>query len=357
MISCMGIMALFFGLSACSDSSSDSSLPDVEYSSEKEDSPESSSSKKSEESPDTPKDESSSSTIAESSSSVKSETASGTEELNPPSQTVNGTCAPTMAKINKGDLATWEFSRTQGEVFNQIVAPFVWVFEGGKTDTVSGNGIESVNVRYENSGVFKATLSVDGNNVECSPLQVQGVPIIVESCKPNTSNANAGDVITWTVKASSDSKITSYQWKSTYGDVTGNGAEGKLTTTAAMHKQKVNVSVDITNEDKTTETYVCDALTVVDPNTVDITIGKDAQDSSSVFPGGQTLVAQLATGIVNCQMVCSTTGNGVILEINGESFTIDYSLNVDIPGCTNGSAGGYKFSVLASQNTFCYSTY
>ena len=126
-----------------------------------------------------------------------------------------------------------------------------------------------------------------------------------------------------------------------------------------MHKKNISVTVNVTNKDKTTESYACETVTVVDPNQVDVTIAHSSlsDSSSQVFAGGQTLVAQYPSNAVNCQMVCGAQGNGVLLEIDGTTYTINYSLNITPETCKDGSAAGTKITVTASMNVYCYVTY
>ena len=292
-----------------------------------------------------------------SSSSKKTETVSSDEILNNPNNVVNGSCQPKNSVIARDSMATWEFLRSQGDVFDQILAPYIWTFSDGKT--LQGNGLNTVNVTYKTSGTVTAKLSVDGNEVECSPLQVQGDPIVISSCKASTTSAKAGDVVTWTVEATSESPITGYAWTSTTegAEVNGTGATASATATSAMHKKNLEVSVAVTNEDKTTETFACERVSVTDPNQVDVVIAHTNVDSTKVFPGSQTIVAQYPSNAVNCQMVCNTDGNGVKLIIDEEEFTIDYSLNISPKNCTAGSAAGTKITVQASMNVYCYVTY
>ena len=56
-------------------------------------------------------------------------------------------------------------------------------------------------------------------------------------------------------------------------------------------------------------------------------------------------------------MVCGTNADGVLLEIDSEEFTINYSLNISPASCKDGSAAGTKITVKASQNVYCYVTY
>lgn len=354
------LLGLFLQLSACSSESSSSSEEATETlsSSSTEENISSETEENDNKGSSSSKEESSNQTTPSSSSAIQ-ETVSGQEALNEPQQKINGTCSPVTGKINKGELASWQFFRNEGEVWDQILAPFVWVFNGASTDTVQGNGLNQVNLRYENSGTYGASLWVDGNTIVCDSLQVQGVPIIIDSCKANSSNVTAGETITWTVYAQSESPIESYSWSSEFGEVTANGVEASLLSDGSMHKKNVIATVNVTNKDKTTESYACDPVTVVDPNQVDVMIAHSGITDSTkqAFAGGQTLVAQYPSNAVNCQLVCGAQGNGVLLEVDGETFTIDYSLNITPAKCTNGAAAGTKITVTASMNVYCYVTY
>jgi hypothetical protein len=203
---------------------------------------------------------------------TKTETVSSKEALMPESKKVNGTCATTTGKIGKGELATWKFYRNDGSVIEQIMAPFKWSFTGGNTETLQGNGLDEVNVRYENAGTATATLNVDGNEIKCEPLQVQGIPITIKSCTAKPTTVNAGSNVTWTVEASSESDITEYSWTSAFGTVSGNGTTGTMTASAEMHKKNITATVTVTNKDKTSESFICDGAMVLDPESVDLVL-------------------------------------------------------------------------------------
>ena len=354
----------FFGLSACgedptspdtpSPSSDASQLPiessdDVPLSQEGPSSATSSSQQKastsSSRAPQTPV-----------SSSSKTATVSSEEVLNEPQMVVNGSCGPKTESIEKGGMATWSFYRESGDVFESIMAPFVWSFpELGKT--VQGNGMNSVNISYEQSGTYTAKLNVDGSEITCSPLRVQGIPITVKSCKAAKNSVNAGETITWTVDAESESEIVGYEWSSDDAQVSGSGTSATMLATGDMHKKNVKAVVTVTNKDKTVQDYTCESVSVVDPNQVDVVIAYSVADETKAFTGGQTLVAQYPSNAVNCQLICSAQGNGVILEIDGEEFTINWSENITPTSCKDGSAAGTKLSVKASMQVLCYVAY
>lgn len=269
------------------------------------------------------------------------------ESLNEANNVVDGTCAPT-ASINKGGIATWKFYRSEGDVFEQILAPFVWIFDKGDEgkDTISGNGLNSVNVSYENSGSYGATLTVDGNSVTCSNLQVNGVAITVESCEPDVASAWVGETITWTVVATSESDITGYTWASDYGTVTANGAQGSMVATSDMHKTNVNVNVTVTNEDKTSQYYSCATALVTDSTQVDVVLGT----SEVTITSGEDLVVQVSSSVSEqCQMGCNTSSTGVILTIDGEETTCDDYCTISLPS----PCAGQKFTMNASLSMTC----
>ena len=288
-------------------------------------------------------------------SSAATETVSSEEVLAEAKKVVKGSCGPVNSEIEKGGMATWSFYRQDGDVFDQIMSPFVWTFEDGKV--LKGNGMDKVNRTYETSGVYGATLNVDGNEVECDPIRVQGIPITVTSCKAEKNAVNAGETITWTVEAESEAEITGYSWKSNDADVSGNGTSATMVATGEMHKKNVSAIVSVTNNDKTVQEYTCESVSVVDPDQVDVVIPYSMEDESKAFTGGQTLVAQYPPNAVNCQMVCSAKGDGVILEIDGEEYKINWSANITPKSCKDGSAAGTKITVKASMVVTCYVTY
>ena len=288
-------------------------------------------------------------------SSAATETVSSEEVLAEAKKVVNGSCAPMTTEIEKGGMATWAFYRQNGDVFDQIMSPFVWTFDDGKV--LKGNGMDKVNKTYETSGVYKASLNVDGNDIECDPLRVQGIPITVTSCKAAKNAVNAGETITWTVEAESEAEITGYSWKSSDAEVSGSGTSATMVATGEMHKKNVSATVSVTNSDKTVLDYTCESVSVVDPEQVDVVIPYSVQDDSKAFTGGQTLVAQYPPNAVNCQMVCSAQGDGVILEIDGEEHKINWSANITPKSCKDGSAAGTKITVKASMVVTCYVTY
>lgn len=299
------------------------------------------------------------------SSSSKTATASSDEVLNEPRMAVNGACGPMNPIIEKGAMATWSFFRESGDVFDAIMAPFVWTFPE-LSKTVQGNGMNSVNVSYEQSGTYTATLNVDGTEIACEPLQVQGIPITINSCKADKETAKAGETITWTVEAESEATITGYSWTSTLGTISGSGTSATLSAEASMHKQKVAPVVAVTNDDRTTQTYQCDGVTVLDPESVDLvlalgSINDQASYGETVLPNlpdslfiqAQTpMTVQVPAGAPsNCTIGCKPKvgADYMSLKLTWDGVEQSNFAYFNPAGC----APGKKYSIEASVTAIC----
>lgn len=300
-------------------------------------------------------------------SSASTETTSSDEILNEPQKAISGTCAPTKQSVEKGELAEWKFYRAEGDVFAQITAPFVWAFEGATVTNVQGNGLDKVNVRYTDAGAYAAYLNVDGNDVLCDTIQVQGIPISVNSCKPSVSTAKAGEAITWTVDAESESPITGYVWTSSYGEVSGSGASGSMMATSAMHKQSVTATVAVSNADNSIVKYVCDGVAVVDPESVDLVLElgsiNDADKyGETVLPGlpdSLFIPAQTATTVQvpagapsGCTIGCKPK-TGSDYEFMQVFWDSDEALSGFAYFAPAGCAPGKKYTVTTTVTAIC----
>ncbi len=365
----LSTLCIAFGLAACGSDSSSSS----------EDTPSTKSSSSTDsgdiDDPDSPAESSSSTTgpntkpsdpDAPPPKSSASVTASSDEALNTESKKVNGTCAPEKP-IDKGEIATWNFYRNEGEVYDQILAPFVWTFDGTSQKNVQGNGLQTVNVRYEESGLYKATLLVDGNAVECEELQVKGIPITVSSCKPNKSTVYTGEQISWTVEATSESEITGYTWASTAGSISGTGVEASMTAPTGLHKEQVTAVVTVENKDKTYEKYTCEGVTVLDQNHVDLvlTIGNSNDqdkygepilptlpDSMFISSNTPTVVQVPAGAKTGCTIGCKP-------RVGADYMSTEVMWDSDEPVSNfayfqpAGCAPGKTYTVTSSVNVLC----
>lgn len=365
-VASVGLISLAFGLAACGDSTSADSPSDFIISAG-----DSSSSQAEITDPGTtpeqpgPTAKSSSSAVKVSSSSKKAETVSSEEVLNEPAMVVNGSCGPKTPIIEKGGVATWEFFRESGDVFDAIMAPYVWTFvETGKT--LKGNGMNSVNVTYTEPGTYNAVLNVDGADVQCSPLQVQGIPITVKSCVADKETAKAGEMITWTVEAESEATITKYAWTSTDATVSENNTSGSILATSDMHKKSVSVTVAVTNDDKTTQTYLCPGVTVLDPESVDMTLalgninGSDYEYKAGlidvpeeiIIPANTPLTLQIPTGApANCTVGCKPRNSGDYMNttVTWDNAELSSFAYFGPAGC----AAGKKYSISSTAALVC----
>jgi hypothetical protein len=276
------------------------------------------------------------------SSSSKTATESSEEVLNEPKMVVSGSCGPKTPIIEKGGLATWSFYREGGDVFDAIMAPFVWTFPE-QNKTVQGNGMNTVNVSYEEAGTYTASLNVDGNTIECTPLQVQGIPITINSCKPNKETANAGDVVTWTVDATSEANIVGYSWSYEGGEVAGSGTTGSITLGSDLHKVNVAPTVTVTNDDKTAQQFVCENTYVINPNKVDYTLVTNA--AAIAIPSGEVWVVEIPAD--GSTLVCETKGSINVL-INDEPLSAEPK--IDYFGQSIAAYKGQKVQFLIQTN-------
>jgi hypothetical protein len=142
-----------------------------------------------------------------------------------------------------------------------------------------------------------------------------------------------------------------------------------MTATADMHKQKVAATVAVTNNDKTTQTYVCDGVTVLDPESVDMVlmivegdVNNDYPESvrvtmpDSLFIPGQTpLTVQIPNNVTNCNITCvpRVGADDTALRTSG-GITWDEepvsNLGYFSPA---GCAPGKKYSVEATVPALC----
>lgn len=371
-LSFIGVFALSLGIYSCGGDSGSSSSPDYPQMSSGAD-PLSSgevlpaeNSSSSQGSGETPSSSASGAPAKTSSSSVAQETASTNEVLNDAKNLVSGTCAPLSSEINKGELGTWRFYRSTGEVYDQILAPFVWTFEGTSNSPVQGNGLQEVNVRYAEAGSFAASLNVDGNEIACSPIQVQGIPIVVNSCTPDKATAKAGETITWTVSVESESPITGYSWTSAYGEMSGSGESATLAATSAMHKKSVSATVTVSNADNSAVNYSCDPVTVVDPESVDLVLQlgsvNDTEYGETVLPtlpDSLFIPAQTATTVQipsgapsNCTVGCKprVSADYMSLKVYWDS---DEELSGFAYFSPAGCAPGKKYTVTTTVTSIC----
>ena len=181
--------------------------------------------------------------------------------------TVNGTCAPVPATINKGESTTWTFTQVtpagMAGITKGAQAAYEWTMPKSDEATANGTGLKTTTATYTTeSGTMTATLVVDGNEVQCSELQVNGAAITGCSC---TADADTVDIAGATATASwkvtgctSDATITGFAWSA---GVTGADSAGSMTVSARGDQTP---TVTVSNAEGTKREVTCGTVKVTD---------------------------------------------------------------------------------------------
>lgn len=260
--------------------------------------------------------------------------------------TVNGTCDPVPAKIEKGASTEWTFKRVtpsgMAGMAAQQNALFDWTMPNSTEGTFSElgkNGGNAATATYTASGSFGATLQVDGNTIQCSALQVNGAPITGCVCTPDVANpdvASGSATVTWTVSdcQTTGATITGYAWT----DATGTGE----TATASFTKkgQEVTPIVTVSNDDNTQEQFTCAAAKAVDSNAPEYEL--TAKNEELPIPSGACAKVQIA-GTVTVKHGWQNDNCTVKLSINGGASNSD-----TITNCNCGWKDATKLSTSVS---------
>lgn len=180
--------------------------------------------------------------------------------------TVNGTCAPVPATINKGESTTWTFTQVTPAGMAGITAgsaaAYDWSMPSSTEGTANGTGLKTTTATYAESGSYGATLVVDGNTVQCSALQVNGAAITGCSCTADAAEvdiAGASATASWKVTGcTSDATITGFAWSA---GVTGSDNTGSMTVSA---KGDVTPTVTVSNAEGTKLDVTCATVKVTD---------------------------------------------------------------------------------------------
>lgn len=254
--------------------------------------------------------------------------------------TVNGTCEPNPAMIEKGGSTSWTFNKLSpagmAGMTAQQNAIFDWTMPGSTEATFSGKGSEGgnrVTGTYSESGSFGATLVVDGNTIQCSPLQVNGAPITGCTCTPDLANVDVvsgSATATWTVSGCvTNATITGYEWKNATG--TGETATASFTTKG----EKITPTVVVSNDDNTKQEFTCGTVEAMDSSAPEYVISS----TQTVLPNG----------------ACGTVTEAGKVRVTGGWQNSSCSVSVTIGGAAAGTlddgncnlsvAGGYPVNV------------
>ena len=259
--------------------------------------------------------------------------------------TVNGTCAPVPATISKGGSTTWKFTKLSpagmAGMTKQQNAIFDWTMTGSTEGSFSAKGSAggtAATATYAASGSFTATLTVDGNKITCSPLQVNGAPITGCVCTPDVANpdvASGSATVTWTVSScKTDATITGYAWT----DATGTAE----TATASFTEkgQSITPIVTVSNDDNTQEQFTCASAKAVNSSAPDYEL--TAKNEELPIPSGACAKVQIA-GTVTVKHGWQNDSCTVKLSINGGASNAD-----TIPNCNCGWKNATKLSTSVS---------
>ncbi len=242
--------------------------------------------------------------------------------------TVNGTCAPSPATIEKGAATTWKFTVDpnlgMNVVLNSSSVPYAWTLPSSEELSAEGNGLKNTSATYKNSGDFLATLVVDGNTVQCSPLHVNGAKITGCECAADASTvdvASGSATAKWTVSGcTTDATITGYTW----ADATGSGTSA--TATLSTKGESIAPTVTVKNDDNTEVSVSCPAVKATNSSAPEYEIDK--------------------TGVVIPSGSCGTVTVAGNLRITHDYVGEDCTIGLTIDGTT------YKEETVAHCNVY-----
>lgn len=231
--------------------------------------------------------------------------------------TVNGTCAPVPATISKGASTVWTFTIKTPAGLSGITASqkasYSWSLPNSAELEAAGVGVKEATGTYAASGSFGATLVVDGNTIQCSPLQVNGAPITGCTCTPTAETvdvASGAATATWNVTGctSTGAEITGYTWTGATG--TGESATASLSTKG----ETITPTVTVANNDNTSTEFTCGAVKAIDSSAPEYEIsGSDILMPSgacgTVTTAGNLRLNTAGWQATNCSIVLTIGSN------------------------------------------------
>lgn len=247
--------------------------------------------------------------------------------------TVNGTCAPVPATINKGESTTWTFTQVTPAGMAGITAgkkaAYEWTMPKSTEGTANGTGLKTTTATYATeSGTMTATLQVDGNTIQCSALQVNGAPITGCVC---TADADKVDIngatatASWKVSGctSDGATIIGYTWSE---GVTGVETTGSQVVSA---RGEVTPTVTVSNDDGTNLDVTCQTVKVED-STAPLYEISGTTDADTVTVAAGSCVTLKVAGNLRCGHQWQTTSCTISITYNGTT-----TVSVDDANCNN----------------------
>lgn len=128
-----------------------------------------------------------------------------------------------------------------------------------------------------------------------------------------------------------------------------------MTATSAMHKKKVSVNVDIANDDGTTQTFSCNQVTVLDPESADMVLRVGDINDQKTY--GDNAIPTLPDSLflpsdapMKVEIPSGAPADCKSLDIYWDSDTPESdNLGITPQGC----APGKRYSVTASKKAIC----
>lgn len=205
--------------------------------------------------------------------------------------TLNGTCEPKPATIEKGATTTWTFVKLtpagMAGITAQKQALFTWTMTGSSEGTLSAlgkDGGDTASATYTASGDFTTSLELNnGNKIQCSPLHVNGAKITGCECSADASTvdvASGSATAKWTITGcTTDATITGYTWTG------ATGSEASATTTLTKKGESIAPTVIVKNDDNTEVSVTCPAVKATDSSAPEYEL--DAIGTKVEVPNGQ----------------------------------------------------------------------
>ncbi len=142
-----------------------------------------------------------------------------------------GSCAPAKTPISKGESVAWVFKPNGMQTtldFSQGKGSLVWTVDPAGTETAAASGLNSPTLTFAKANEYKAsvvaTVGLNSEPIQCSPLRVNGTPITGCKCDLDPSSAvidisGASKTATWTVSGCAPATETfTYTWTGATGD-------------------------------------------------------------------------------------------------------------------------------------------
>lgn len=260
--------------------------------------------------------------------------------------TLNGTCEPKQATIEKGATTTWTFVKLtpagMAGITAQKQALFTWTMTGSSEGTLSAlgkDGGDTASATYTASGDFTTSLELDnGNKIQCSPLHVNGAKITGCECSADASTvdvASGSATAKWAVSGcKTDATITGYTWTG------ATGSEASATATLTKKGESNAPTVTVKNDDNTEVSVTCPAVKATDSNAPDYEITE--KNKAIAVPSGSCAKIQIA-GTVTVFHGWQVDNCSVSMTINGGTTNTD-----TITNCNCGWKDATKLSTSVS---------